>query len=227
MCLRDPCQVRTGLSLCLQLPRYLLDDIFNRLEEADLIAIAQCVCKDFLDSGNSVRSLRFIVRYAYHERARNINLSSLRSRISKVDGGGASSSQDIQVEIPHLRFKDYVVLNLKKKRNLVQLRIEVEPSLQAKSVPDDEKRRTDFWISDPYFLGKWLPVMKFTLEHLCIVDYGQQAIMRRSSIIQILSEYCEYLFHSLLQIVQVHVFVFFFLTFELLVLFSSPCHKFK
>lgn len=173
-------------------PQYILEDIVNRLEDARTIAVAQLACKDFHAAGYRVRSLRFIVLDVYHERARNIDVRSLRSGIpGKTDGGGSSSSQDMQHANPYLRFKDQLVKVLEKMHFLVQLRVEVESKLQAKTVPEDEKRRTDFWISDPYFVKKWLSSMKSTLEHLCIVDYGQQAIMRRSTIIKILSENCK------------------------------------
>ncbi|KAG0601366.1 hypothetical protein M758_11G104800 [Ceratodon purpureus] len=173
-------------------PQYLLEDIINRLEDARIIANVQLVCKDFWGAGNRVRSLRFIVLDVYHERARTIDVSSLRTGIlGQSNGGEASTSRDPQYGGPQLRFKDQLVKILEKKHFLVQLRVEVESKLQAKTVPEDEKRRTDFWISDPYFVKKWIPSMKLTLEHLCIVDYGQQAIMRRSTIIKILSENCK------------------------------------
>ena len=185
-------------------PQHLLEDIVNRLEDAKYIAKVQLVCKELRDAGNRVRSLRFIVLEVYHDRARNIDLRSLRTGISlgKTDAGESSSSQDMQHGEPLLKFKDQLLKILEKKLCLVQLRVEVEPKLQAKTVPEDEKRRTDFWISDPYFLKKWLPSMKLTLEHLCIVDYGQQAIMRRSTIIKILSENCEYRCQAVLQFVE-------------------------
>jgi len=80
---------------------------------------------------------------------------------------------------------------LKTKVCIEQLRIEVEPKLQAKTVPEGEKRRTDFWLSDPLFVKKWLPEIQSTLEHVCLVDYGQQAIMRRSDIIRVFSKTCK------------------------------------
>lgn len=177
------------------MPVYVLEDIFNRLEDAKLIATAQLACKDFWDAGNHVRSLRLTVLETYHARARNVfDLRSLRSGIP--DGGESSSSQDTRDGKPKVKFKDQMVQILIKKCYIIQLRIEVEPKLQSKTVPEDEKRRTDFWISDPYYLKKWLPAMGSTLEHICLVDYGQQAIMRRSSIIRLLSQICKCLVDS-------------------------------
>jgi hypothetical protein len=211
-----------------QAPQYLLEDIINRLEDARTIAKAQLVCKDFREAANRVRSLRVIVLDIYHERARMIDLRSLRSGIlGKTDGGESSSSQDMLHGTPLLRFKDQLVTILETKHFLVQLRVEVEYKLQAKTVPEDEKRRTDFWISDPYFVRKWLPSVKLTLEHLCIVDYGQQAIMRRSTIIKILSENCEYLFHAVLQFVQSKLLVIWIHLRLYLQVFFILCLKFK
>jgi hypothetical protein len=180
---------------CLELPpQHILEDILNRLEDARAIARVQCVSKEFLNAGNGVRSLRFIVLDEYHERARDIDLKSLiKSGIrGKTDGGESSSSQDMQHGKLLFKFKDQMVQVLNSKRSLVQFYVEVESKLQAKTVLEDESRRTDFWISDPHFLRQWLPSLKLTLEHLCIVDYGQQAIMHTSTIIKILSESCEY-----------------------------------
>jgi len=82
--------------------------------------------------------------------------------------------------------------NLKSKRRLIQLRIEIDPQLQSKSVPAEERQECDLWLSDPRHLIKWVPSVGKTLQHLCIVDYGIQAIMRKSSILKILSEHCKF-----------------------------------
>ena len=54
-----------------ELPTTLLEDIFQRLEDARSIARVQLMCKEFRDAGNKVRSLRFVVLEMYHERARD------------------------------------------------------------------------------------------------------------------------------------------------------------
>ncbi len=82
--------------------------------------------------------------------------------------------------------------DLKSKRRLIQLRIEIEAKLQSMSVPAEEKQESDLWLSDPQHLIKWVPSVGKTLQHLCIVDYGVQAIMRKSSILKILSEHCKF-----------------------------------
>ena len=119
-------------------------------------------------------------------------------RIGQTGGRGeASTSGSFQVsgnenENKFPRFRDLVIKNVKPRPCLIQLRIEVEPRLQSKTVPEGERRRTDHWLSDPHHIIQWIPYVSRTLEHLCIVDYGQQAIMRRTSILKILSESCEY-----------------------------------
>jgi len=179
---------QTGFRDWKQLPVYVLQDILNRLEDVRVLANAQLVCRDFGDAGNQVRSLRLTVLESQHARARNRNvfdLGSLKSGIS--DGAESSSSRD---ERSKLKMKDQLVKILKTKLCIEQLRIEVEPKLQAKIVTEHEKRRTDFWLSDPLFVKKWLP-MQSTLEHVCLVDYGQQAIMRRSDVIRVFSNSCK------------------------------------
>lgn len=90
-----------------------------------------------------------------------------------------------------LMFREVVVKVLKNKPCLVQLRIEVEPRLQSKQVPEGERRKTDHWLSDQLYLKQWIPSVKDTLQHLCIIDYAQQAIMRRTQILKLLSLHCE------------------------------------
>ena len=90
-----------------------------------------------------------------------------------------------------LMFREVVVKVLKKKPCLVQLRIEIEPRLQSKQVPEGERRKTDHWLSDQLYLKQWIPCVKDTLQHLCIIDYAQQAIMRRTQILKLLSLHCE------------------------------------
>jgi hypothetical protein len=88
-------------------------------------------------------------------------------------------------------FRQALERDLRSKRCLIQLRIEIDPKLQSKSVPAEERRQCDLWLSDPLHLIKWVPSVGKTLQHLCIVDYGIQAIMRKSSILKILSQHCE------------------------------------
>jgi hypothetical protein len=92
----------------------------------------------------------------------------------------------------NMPFKSRMLQILMNKHHLTQIHIEVEPKLQAKTV-----RESEFWISDPVFLRLWLPGMGSTLQHLSIVDYKQQAIIHRSSILEILSISCKSLFLQL------------------------------
>ncbi len=79
--------------------------------------------------------------------------------------------------------------DLLSKQCVVQLRVEIELELQSKSVPMEEQA---LWLMNPLQLKKWVPSTGRTLQHLCIIDYGQQAIMKTSSILEILSRYCEF-----------------------------------
>lgn len=202
----------TSSSRVLTLPQYLLEDIFNRLavENASYIASAVCVCKSFKEAGSRVRSVRLICLNKYHEAVRaGITLpnSSLDSK-----GGEASTSSSTSIaaapapapvvtsdeeasvsgdEKSLLIFRNVVVDFLKGKPLLLQIRIEIEAKLQSKTVPEAERRRTDFWLSDPFHVIRWIPSVQASLQHLCIVDYGQQAIMRRTSILKILSQNCK------------------------------------
>ncbi|XP_024367982.1 F-box/LRR-repeat protein At4g29420 [Physcomitrium patens] len=65
--------------------------------------------------------------------------------------------------------------------------------LQSKEVPDNERSRTDFWMRDPCFVSGWSRHLGAKLQHFCMVDYGKQAVLRKSSILQILSQNCKLL----------------------------------
>lgn len=191
------------------LPPYLLDEILNRLELAYWVARAQSVCKDFRESCKRIRSLRIVCTIKFHDEAREGCEPGLLDAGNPHGEGksGTSDTQEVcegecgglttnqlglaqQQRGPDL-FRDVVVGMLENKSHLVQLRIEIESKLQAKAVPESERRRTDHWLSDPNHLNKWIHFVQNTLQHLCIVDYGQQAIMRRTSIFKILSETCK------------------------------------
>jgi len=203
----------TSSSKLLTLPPYILEDICNRLaiENASYIASAICVCKSFKEAGSRVRSVRLICLNRYHEALRaGVTLSNL----STCDSKGEASTSTVQEQQQQQQqqqqtsvssdeegsgdekslfiFRNVVVDFLKGKPLLFQIRIEIEAKLQSKTVPEGERGRTDFWLSDPFHLIRWIPSVRATLQHLCIVDYGQQAIMRRTSILRILSQNCEF-----------------------------------
>jgi hypothetical protein len=105
------------------------------------------------------------------------------------EGEACESSKTNQHTI--MLFRDVLEQELSAKPRIQQLRVEIEPKLQSKSVTADERQMTDHWLSDPIHLENWVPSVGLTLQHLCIVDYGQQAIMRQSTILPILSRHCE------------------------------------
>lgn len=166
------------------LPLYIWFEIFNNLEDASDVARLMCVCKDWRTAGYNVKSVRFTISNNIHERARN-DPSYEGKPFKKYVGWPTRTSEE------PLSLKDVLVGIIEQKPNLLQLRIEVDATLQSKSVQEEERRRTDFWITDSHHLSRWLPYVEHTLQHLCIVDYGQQAIMRRSKIVQLLSKSCE------------------------------------
>lgn len=194
---------------------YLLDEVLSRLELGKWVARAQSVCRAFKDSCSRIRSLRMVCTINFHDKAREgcepglldagnphgegKSGTSDTQEVCEGEGGGLTIEQLALALVPvaaqqqrgPVLFRDAVVGMLKNKSHLVQLRIEIEPKLQAKVVPENERRRTDHWLSDPNHLNKWIPFVQNTLQHLCIVDYGQQAIMRRTSIFKILSESCK------------------------------------
>lgn len=91
----------------------------------------------------------------------------------------------------HIPFKQVCLDMLEHADTVEQLRIEIEPEMQANPFQKDELHLVDFWLSEPMFVRKWVSHCSQSLQHLCLVDYGQQAIMRQSPIVRILSEHCK------------------------------------
>jgi hypothetical protein len=119
---------------------------------------------------------------------------------SSYGKGENSKSSGKLLEGPQPKlFRQAVERDLLTKSRIQQLRIEIEPKLQSKSVDANEREHSDFWLSDPVHLRIWVPSVAQTLQHLCIVDYGQQAIVRVSPILKLLSHYCKFL-HLLMYI---------------------------
>lgn len=80
-------------------------------------------------------------------------------------------------------------------KDVKHLRIEVDQEMQANLFQKEEIHMVDFWLSEPMFVRKWVSACFRTLQHLTVVDYGQQAIMRQSPILRVLSENCKELTH--------------------------------
>ncbi|XP_024403653.1 F-box/LRR-repeat protein At4g29420 isoform X2 [Physcomitrium patens] len=174
----------------LQLPVPIVEDILDRVGDAKDILNVQLVCKYFWGIGENIRSVRIVVLNRFHERARR-STGSLALEEKPSIAGSPESLTDAPKSASTIKHK--IVKFLENKLRLEQLHIEIEPMLQAKSVPEDERRRDDFWMSDPGFLNQCVARAGSRLQHLCVVDYGQQAIMRKSSILRIVSQSCELL----------------------------------
>jgi hypothetical protein len=99
-----------------------------------------------------------------------------------------NSSKQLPV---HVSFKNACLNMLRHVRQVEQLRIEVDVEMQANLFQKEEIHMVDFWLSEPLFVRKWLSLCSHSLRHLTLVDYGQQAIMRQSPIVRVLSETCK------------------------------------
>ena len=193
---------------------YILEDILNRLENAKDVSNARLVCKAFRAAGSRVRSLRIVCLIKYHDLARGDRsenevvsvdkwsgaIANVETPVASFTDRGAkgeakdraeSSSTNPPDTVEPFIFRTSVEKTLSWTKCISQLRIEIEAKLQSKIVPESERRKTDFWLSDPLHVKIWIISVKSTLQHLCVVDYGQQAIMRRTTILTILSQNCE------------------------------------
>jgi hypothetical protein len=105
-----------------------------------------------------------------------------------ITSSGASSNNK---KVEPIFFRHLVPEILRKTKCIARLWIEIDSKLQSKKVADGERVFTDHWLTDPLKVNKWIPSVQATLQDLCIVDYGQQAISRPSSLLAILSQTCK------------------------------------
>jgi hypothetical protein len=109
---------------------------------------------------------------------------------SASGAGPSRESSSSSISQDHVPFKNACLQMLKHADKVEKLRLEIEPEMQANPFQKDEIHLVDFWLSEPAFARKWVDLCSRTLQHLSLVDYGQQAIMRQSPILRILSEKC-------------------------------------
>jgi hypothetical protein len=76
-------------------------------------------------------------------------------------------------------------------KRIEHLKLEIEPEMQANPFQKDEIHLKDFWLSEPCFVTNWARRVGPSLQHLCLVDYGQQAILRPTPVVQILADTCK------------------------------------
>lgn len=91
----------------------------------------------------------------------------------------------------YVTFKQGCLNMLKSTVGVQQLRMEIEPEMQANPFQKEEIHLMDFWLTEPTFVRKWIDTCSRSLQHLCLVDYGQQAIVRQTPVLRILSQNCK------------------------------------
>ncbi|KAG0588616.1 hypothetical protein KC19_2G256200 [Ceratodon purpureus] len=121
-------------------------------------------------------------------------ITALRAEHGVGPPTNAISSSSKQLPV-HVSFKNACLNMLRHVKKVEQLRIEVDMEMQANMFEKEEIHMVDFWLSEPMFVRKWVSLCSHTLRHLTVVDYGQQAIMRQSPIVRVLSETCKNLQH--------------------------------
>ena len=120
----------------------------------------------------------------------NQNASCTRGAAAPARPPHAGSGSSKQLPV-HVSFKNACLNMLRHANHVEQLRIEVDMEMQANLFQKEEIHMVDFWFSEPVFVRKWVSLCSHSLRHLTLVDYGQQAIMRQSPIVRVLSETCK------------------------------------
>jgi hypothetical protein len=199
------------------LPVEVLSDIINRVEDARDLANCMATSKALSDAVKQVNTLHLVCLKHYYDLARERfpirpPCSYLESEEDEHCYEMASSSQDSccagrhytpsprhcsssssEHHVPlirHVSFKSACLNMLTHVNDVERLRIEVDQEMQANQLIKEEIHMVDFWLSEPMFVRKWTSACGHSLQHLTLVDYGQQAIMRQTPILRILSETC-------------------------------------
>ncbi|XP_024384501.1 F-box/LRR-repeat protein At4g29420 isoform X1 [Physcomitrium patens] len=123
-------------------------------------------------------------------------MSQVNSNRGYQNGCCANSSSFSNSSLQHtdnVSFKNACLKMLRCVGKVEQLRIEVDQEMQDNPLLKEEIHMVDFWLSEPMFVRKWVYSCGHSLQHLTVIDYGQQAIMRQSPILRILSEQCKQL----------------------------------
>jgi hypothetical protein len=187
--------------------RHVKESIFPYLENPRDMARTRCVCKSWNDVGKNVSSVSYVCREKDYETRREENACerALRMYITNLKSKTAASQNEgfghkgldhtgcKEQPIKRIDFRQVLEDDLRSKPCISQLRIEIEPELQSKSVPWPKRQQIYLWLSDPCHLLNWVSKAGITLQHLCIVDYGQQAMTKKSYILKILSQNCSLL----------------------------------
>ncbi|CAM6059070.1 unnamed protein product [Sphagnum tenellum] len=147
------------------LPECLVVEIMNRVQDARELAKCCVVSKGLRQAVQNVLFVQLICLKKYYMEARTGPL----------------------VRVP---FKQAVMNMVQQVKRIEHLKLEIEPEMQANPFQKDEIHLKDFWLSEPYFVIAWAQAVGPSLQHLSLVDYGQQAIMCTTPIIRILAETC-------------------------------------
>lgn len=146
------------------LPEAMLMEVLSRLPDARDLARCAVVNQFFRSSSTQVRAVRFTCRQA---------------NMLPREGG--------MVVTP---FKETVTSVLGRLNGVEDLRLEIGEKIQGQKYKQEELDKTSLWLSERSFVSKWVPFVSRTLQHLCLVDYGQQAIFKPSPLLQTLSSLC-------------------------------------
>ncbi|CAM6040411.1 unnamed protein product [Sphagnum compactum] len=155
----------------IEITRDVADCILSCMEDFRDIARARRLCMSLNEAAKYVKKVRYVYRASEYEKQ------------------------------PMPKIWQETAQDLASKQCVVELRVEIEPELQSKSVRMEEQA---LWLSHPLQLKIWVPSTGKTLQHLCIIDYGQQAIRNQSPILEILSRNCERLETIVLRNMSIH-----------------------
>lgn len=144
------------------LPEAMLMEILSRLPDARDLARCAVVNQFFRSGSRQVKSVRFTCRQA-----------------NMFPRGGVITS-----------FKESVKSLLGQLDGVEELRLEIEEKIQGKKYKEEELDKTSLWLSERSFVAAWVPPVARTLQYLCLIDYGQQAIFKPSPLLTTLSSNC-------------------------------------
>ncbi|BBN12014.1 hypothetical protein MPTK1_5g16780 [Marchantia polymorpha subsp. ruderalis] len=153
------------------LPEALIGEILSNLSDARDLAKAALVNSSFRRSSAYVKYVSHICRL---------------KNILKPPG---------EASVHVVPFKETLLNVVNNLKCVERLRFEIEDDVQANRFKEDVLEKNSLWLSEGPYLEKWLPRVGDTLQHLTLIDYGQQAIFQTTPLLQLLSVHCKQLRH--------------------------------
>ncbi|CAH2077588.1 unnamed protein product [Thlaspi arvense] len=147
------------------LPRELLVNILNRLNDSADVARCRVASKTFNSLWREVRALNLICTLSRYSKSRSIAVTPFKTVFKNL---------------------------IEDSRNLLSVSVAVDKALSGMSFDDlIEEDSDELYLTDIEFVREWLPSVREDLEILSISDFWIQSCWRKSDILALISLNCD------------------------------------